>query len=255
MRNLIQSVHNTQEYFLMALSQDIFDEKGVTAFAPGMGDPNINFAMQTSKIEGGLDEIIQDVEKFYDDFHLSWGWMINPSLDQTALKVALENKGYKLTSNYPVLTYSFEHSLRLDGLNKFDVKEVGEKELKDWILPLLDAFQATEADALNYLKMHEGALKKNANFRHFVAYAKGEPVSAGTLSLSSHGARLDDIGTKLDFQRQGFGTAVTLFAMRVAKELGYPWVCLEASDKGVLLYKSMGFKEIYQNEIYERKMA
>ncbi|HUX80308.1 MAG TPA: GNAT family N-acetyltransferase [Alphaproteobacteria bacterium] len=255
MSNLIQAVHKTQEYFLMSLSKDIYEENGVTAFAPGIGDPNINFAMQTSKIEGDLDKIIQNVEKFYDGFHLSWGWMINPSRDQAALKAALEKRGYKLTGSYPVFTFSLKPPLPLDDIKKFDVKEVGKKELKDWILPQQDAFQATEADALNYLNMHEIALQKKANFRHFVAYNDGVPVSAGTLSLSAHGARIDDIGTEPDFQRKGLGTALTLYAMRVAKELGYPWVCLEASDKGVLLYKSMGFKQIYQNEIYGRNEA
>jgi ribosomal protein S18 acetylase RimI-like enzyme len=250
----IQSVHKTLEYFLWALSKDIQDENGVTAFAPGMGEPNLNFAVQTGETKGDLEKIIQDVGKFYDGLHQLWGCMMNPSRDQTDLKAALEKRGYGLMGSYPVLTSSLEHSLHLESLKNFDIREVGEEKMFDWILPLKEAFQATAADALLYKEAHLWALQKKANFRHFVAYVEGMPVSAGTLSLSSHGARLDDIGTKPDFQRSGFGTAVTLYAMRVARELGYSWICLEASDQGAFLYKTMGFKELYRNEIYGRRL-
>ncbi|OJW47935.1 MAG: hypothetical protein BGO67_08680 [Alphaproteobacteria bacterium 41-28] len=92
----IQSIHKTQEYFLMALSKEIYEKKGITAFAPGMSDPNLNFAMQTGDKDGDLEIIIQDVEKFYGGLHLSWGWMISPSRDQTDLKAALEKRGTNL---------------------------------------------------------------------------------------------------------------------------------------------------------------
>ena len=250
MNSLIHSVHKTQEYFLWAISKEILDDKGVTAFAPGITSPNPNLAMQTGDVECDLETIIQDVEKFYERLHLPWGWIINSSRDQTALKAALRKRGYGLRSSYPVLTFSLEQRLSLDGLKNFSIKEVGVEKLSDWILPLKEAFEATEAEALLYQDVHLRALQKKADFRHFVAYAEEMPVSAGTLSLSSSGARLDDIGTKPDFQRKGLGTAVTLYAMKVAKELGYSWVCLEASDQGALLYKTMGFKELYRNEIY-----
>lgn len=253
MHDLIQSAHKTQEYFLWALSKEILVEMGVTAFAPSITEPNLNFAMQTGELEGDIKKIIHEVEKFYEAQGLPWTWMMNPSQDQTDLKAALEKRGYGRTSNYPVLGFSLEQILPLDFLKKFDIQEVTKEQLSDWIFPLQEAFHGSKGSSLPYLETHVRALHKKADFRHFVAYVEEEPVSAATLSLSSFGARLDDIGTRTNYQRQGFATAITLHAMKVAKDLGHGWIYLEASDEGLPLYTKMGFKELYRNEIYGKK--
>jgi GNAT superfamily N-acetyltransferase len=253
MNILIQSVHKTQEYFLEALSKEIMEENGVTAFAPGTTDPNLNFAMQTDELKGDIEKIVLDIEKFYERLHLPWRWMMNPSRDQTALKEVLKKRGYVLSYAAHVLVGVLEDSMPKNSLKDFDIKEVGEKKLSDWILPLKEAFQATEENALLYQEVHLRALQKKADFRHFVAYVDHVPAAAATLSLSPYGARLDDLGTVSAHQRKGFGTALAHRRMEIAKELGYSWICLEASDQGALLYKRMGFKMLYRNVIYEKK--
>ncbi|MBY0293431.1 MAG: GNAT family N-acetyltransferase, partial [Alphaproteobacteria bacterium] len=250
MDDLIQAAHKTQEYFLWALSKEIFDDRGVTAFAPGINEPNLNFAMQTGDFGNDIEKILSLVEEFYEARHIPWSWVINPSRDQENLKTVLKKRGYTLISNYPIFVGFLEDVFLNDPLKTFTIQEIGEEQLLEWIAPLQEAFQGTKVNAHLYLEAHHLALKKKANFRHFVTYVKGKPVSAATLSLSSYGARLDDLGTTHAYQRKGFGRAMTLYAMKIAKELGYEWVCLEASDQGALLYESMGFKELYRNEIY-----
>ncbi len=253
MSDLIQNVHKTEEYFLWALSKEIWEDRGVMAFAPAIRSPNLNFALQTGDFEGDLKGIIQDVEMFYERLHLPWGWIINPIRDQSDLKIIFERHGYALISNNPVFVRSLEDSFSENVLKNFDVREVTEGKISEWILPLKEAFESTETDALLYLETHLRALKKKANFRHFVLYIEGEPVSAATLSYSKYGARLDDLGTKPAWHRQGLGKAVTVYAMKFAKQLGYPWICLEASDQGTFLYEGLGFKALYRNEIYGKK--
>ena len=250
MDDLIQAAHKTQEYFLWALAKEIFEDKGVTAFAPDIKEPNLNFAMQTKDLAGDIEEILLRVEGFYEASPLPWSWVINPSIDQENLKAVLQKRGYPLISDCPVFVGFLEDVFPDDFLKTFTIQEVGEEQLLEWIVPLQEAFQGTKENTSLYLEAHRLALKKKANFRHFVSYVKGKPVLAATLSLSSNGARLDDLGTTHAYQRKGFGRAMTLYAMKIAKELGYDWVCLEASDQGALLYKSMGFKELYRNEIY-----
>lgn len=235
---------------MRALSKETFEEKGVAAFAPNIPDPNLNFAMQTGDFADDLEATIPAVETFYQRFCLPWEWTVNSAMGQETLEEALKMREYELMLSAPVLVKSLEDSLPEDDLKGFDIKEVGEEKLSDWILPLKEAFHATEENALLYQEAHLRALQKKANFHHFVAYADGIPVSAATLSLSSYGARLDDLGTLFAYQRKGFGTALSLCIMKRAKDLGYDWVCLESSDDGAPLYKTMGFKELYRNKIY-----
>lgn len=250
MKTLIHNVHKTQEYFPMSLSKEIFEEQGVMAYAPGLRDPNLNFAMQTGKLEGDFEALLCKVETFYETLDMPWFWQLNPSRDQIDLKETLHKCGYKVAENYSTFIGFIDHFSPEEFLKDFTIKEVGEEKLSDWILPLQEAFQGTEESAHLYREAHIRALRKHATFRHFVSYVDEEPVSAGTLSLSVDGARLDDLGTKHAYQRRGFGKAMALYRMKVAKELGYGWVCLDASDQGALLYKSLGFQEVCQNQLY-----
>jgi GNAT superfamily N-acetyltransferase len=253
MKELITNVHKTQEYFLWAVSKDIFKDRGVTAYAPGLKKPNLNIAMQTENLEGDFKDILPKVERFYKPWEIGWYWMLNPSKNQENIKRILHKYGYKVAENYSTLIGFLDYFSPEEFLKNYTIKEVEEKELLDWIHPLQEAFEGTEESANLYQKVHVHALHKHANFHHFVAYVGTEAVSAATLSLSPYGARLDDLGTKHAYQRQGFGKALVLYQMKVAKDLGYTWVCLDASDQGTLLYKVLGFQELYQNQLYEKK--
>lgn len=257
MSNLIENVHKTQEYFLNALSKETFEEKGVAAFTLHMSAPhlNLNWAMQTGKLEGDLERIIQSVESFYQRLGLSWRWMINPSMDQENLKEALKQRGYVLAYSAPILIGSLKDSLPNHNTEDFHIEEVGEEKLSDWMIPLKESYGATAEDALRYQEAHARALQKKANFHHFVAYVEGKPAASGTLSLSPYGARLDDLGILPAYQKKGFGKAMAIYRMNRAKKLGYQWICLEASDQGVHLYKQMGFKELYTIKVYRKKRS
>ncbi len=253
MELLVANIHKTQEYFLWALSKDIFEERGVTAYTPELRDPNLNFAMQTGKIDGDFEELIYKVEVFYETLDMPWFWQLNPSRDQTELKETLHKCGFKAAESYSTFIGFLDHFSSEEFLKECTIQEVGEEKLIDWMIPLQEAFQGTEESANLYREAHIRALHKHANIHHFVSYVGTEPFCAGTLSLSPYGARLDDLGTKHAYQRQGFGKAMTLYQMKVAKDLGYEWVCLDASDQGTLLYKSLGFQELCQNQVYEKE--
>ena len=79
---------------------------------------------------------------------------------------------------------------------------------------------------------------------------ENEPVSSVTLSVSSYGARIDNLATRTAFLRRGFGAEMVRYAMTKAKNLGYSWCCLESSRKGVPLYQKLGFREIYRVKTY-----
>jgi GNAT superfamily N-acetyltransferase len=253
MSTLIHNIHKTQEYFLRALSKEAFESQGMTAFSVGNMELNLNWALQTGEVEEDLETTIRRIEAFYQRLELSWRWMMNPMMDQEDLRNALREKGYGLAFTAPVLVGSLEEPLPLKSLQNFDIREVGVQKLSEWILPIQEAFQTTAEDALLYQEAHLRALQKKADFRHFVAYDDGKPVSAATLSLSPYGARLDDLGTLPAYQNKGFGTAMALHRMKIAKNLGYDWICLEASEQGDPLYRKIGFQELYCIKVYKKK--
>lgn len=253
MAELVHNAHKTLEYFLWALSKQIFEDRGVTAFAPCLRDPNLNFALQSGEIKGRIEDLLTNVSTFYKAWGIPWYWTLNPTRDQTAIKKALSACGYTCVETYPTLIAFLDKLPDTKNLNNFTIKEVGEDKLSEWLTPLQAAFATTEKSTQLYQEAHLHALRKHAALRHFVAYVDEKPVSASTLSLSSYGARLDDLGTAPRYQRQGFGSAMTLHQMKIAKTLGYEWVCLDTSRQGVSLYKSLGFQDLYQNALYQKE--
>lgn len=249
-KNLISLVYKTNQYFLEALSKEVFEVGGVTAYAPTIKEPNLNFAMQTGEIEGRLEELFHKVEMFFEARNLPWFWMLDPSREQTDVKNILHKHGFKIIERYSTFVGFVNDFYLEDTLKKLTLREVEGEKLTDWACPLQDAFQGTEESVHSYLEAHVRALHKGANFHHIVGYVDEEPVCAGTLSASPYGARLDDLGVKQIYQRQGYGKALTFYGMKLAQELGYDWVCLDASDQGAQLYKALGFQELCQNVFY-----
>ena len=58
------------------------------------------------------------------------------------------------------------------------------------------------------------------------------------------------VGTLPEYERKGFGTAVTQFAMQRAFELGCEKVTLEATQSGEKIYSKIGFNDEGRIELF-----
>lgn len=82
-------------------------------------------------------------------------------------------------------------------------------------------------------------------WRHYLARIGGRP--AGCASLFVHPRDVGGIYfvcTHPDFRRRGIGAAVTLAAMRGARELGCRLAVLGTSDLGRPVYERLGFRDV-----------
>jgi GNAT superfamily N-acetyltransferase len=91
---------------------------------------------------------------------------------------------------------------------------------------------------------------------YFIACRNGEPVASSLLYLGAGVAGLYWIGTIPKARRQGIATALTRHTLQYAQNLGYNRAILQASDAGVPIYLSLGFKAYCRIEVlcYERHL-
>jgi GNAT superfamily N-acetyltransferase len=253
MHPLIEATHKTEEFFWRSLSKEVFEQEGILAFATGMTNPYHNPVLAPSFREQMLAHL-PAIEDFYQKRNLPWVWVVNSSDHSPAIRDLFQKHGLTSLCQSTVMIYRFSQELP-EGFLNIDVQEITEEQrLVDWALPLLEGFQSTEAEISDYMKIHQRAHQKDpASFHHFVTYVDAIPVAAATLSVSPHGARIDDVATRTAYLRQGFGTAVTIYAMKEAKKLGYAWCCLDSSEDALPLYQKIGFTKFHTNEIYGRK--
>lgn len=139
----------------------------------------------------------------------------------------------------------------------YDIK-LSNHNLSDWSKPLITAFPVVnELDCDNdesiideYIRYHQRALDKQINIMHFVLFNQQTPVSSLTLTLHNDIARLDDIGTDIEFQRQGFATTLIKYALQICSQHRIKQCYLEASSDGLSVYQKLGFKSIFKYHSY-----
>jgi predicted N-acetyltransferase YhbS len=222
----------------------------IYAFATGVDSPFLNVVIDARPVRGDSIEEIQLCLNFFKKHQVSWTWFMVPG---TALN-DLENKGFTLLEEAPAMYFDLSNSLSIENMPSLTIQELGAKnDLSRWIQPINEAFDAKPEED-SYRKLNADPLNKDCTkLRHFVAMIDNNVVAAGTLFLSDQSVMLHNLATKKDYARRGIGTALTLYMMSEAKNLGYKHCFLDSSEDGFSLYKRIGFKIYSTTLIYSKE--
>jgi GNAT superfamily N-acetyltransferase len=106
-------------------------------------------------------------------------------------------------------------------------------------------------DGLDLLIEREVAyLSRNPELIHIAGLLDGKTVGTAVVSLDAEVAALYCIATDEEYQRRGIATALTLEALRVAREAGHDVATLQASPSGRPVYERIGFTTISQYRLF-----
>ena len=124
-----------------------------------------------------------------------------------------------------------------------------EARLQQWLHPITVAFELHPSTAAAFSDLF-ATFGPAVPWQLFLGLVDGQPVTASRLFCAAGVAGVYHVATLPEVRRQGLGTAMTLAAVRAARQLGYRTGILTASPAGYGLYRRLGFEECIHADIY-----
>ncbi len=181
-------------------------------------------------------------------------WWVGPSTRPPELATYLERYGFSIDEDSPGMAVGLDElneSLpMLAGLNI--TPALSEASQLEWCMAMAAGFEIplsmTDFVVDSWRKLLSLCDPKITIA--FLARLNGKPVATSLLQLGGGVAGIYAVATIPEARRKGIGAQVTLFPLLEARVRGYKAGVLEASDMGVSVYRSLGFREYCQISSY-----
>jgi ribosomal protein S18 acetylase RimI-like enzyme len=196
---------------------------------------------------------ITQVKKYYEQLALPFWWWIYPSGQSSSLKEVLGECGFHFVDAIPCLAATLS-TLTLEACTSAKIAVSLIKSKKDLNLWEKISFAGFEMDATAEKQYRRFVfsfdITTESPQKLFLAYFAGRPVGTALSFFHNDIAGIYFVSTLPHCRRRGVGLAVTLAAMGYAKQAGFKYCVLQASESGLNVYKHAGFKEYCQADIY-----
>lgn len=200
------------------------------------------------------DEVIVQSREMLSEYAVPGTWHVGPSMRPADLGDRLLAAGFVADSTEPGMAADLS-ALTMDRPTS-DGPEVervtDEATLAEWEATLASGFGEGEREARWVASIYRAAgyAEPVGPWRHFLARLDGIPVGTATAYLAAGVVGLYFVSTAPAARRRGVGAAVTLAALRDARELGYQVGVLQSSAAGRSMYARLGFRELCAFHLY-----
>lgn len=247
-KNLKDLFYKAEHYFFEAISKRFcsFDDYATAYYTAIKDEPNnILFIRNTMP---SLPQLLDKASAFFKSDDAHWSVEIPQHLCSETYIKELANYGFHPTE----IAVAMALSLDINTLSKQSILDIRPMNhlLDEWVIPLIAYPSTTVEINKEYQARHEHALKCGYAFNHFSLYEESQVISSLTISINQELARIDDVATLPEFQGKGFATKLMKYALNYAAENGAKYCFLEASQMGLSIYKKIGFKILFENQIF-----
>ena len=200
------------------------------------------------------DQVIRDVVAKFKAHRVPGSWHLGPSMQPVDLGQRLMAQGFTSGGGEPGM------AAFLPALNEqistplgFMVERVrDETQLALWARTLAVDFGEGEREANWVAEVYRKiGLGDDVPWRHYLGHLDSEPVATSSMFLGAGVAGIYFVLTVPHARGRGIGAAITLAALRDARDRGYRVGVLGASEPGFPVYERLGFRQYCDFTIYE----
>ncbi len=192
-----------------------------------------------------LDRRIRETMLYFQERHVSLGWVVGPTTRPANLGDYLEAHGMKHTSETPGMAMALDSAeLEAMEIEDFEIREAVDQQT---LLPLCEVemrgFGSSEEKAQNYYETYcNVGFGPGTAWRHFIGWRHDVPVAITSLLFHAGVAGIYGVATVPEARQQGIATAMTKQALRQAREMGYHVAVLSPSEMSIRIYQRLGFQ-------------
>lgn len=224
-------------------------EKDSIAYIANIDEPHFNVFLQRHPHQD-LNQLLGNIKSFFAQHHVPrWVYVVPNDLDTPSLQESLAQHDIVFSEKSSVMHYEFGSSL-IAPENSLTIQPA-DTNWNGFLQSMLEAFGGTNETINQYDQALKRAASQTTNMQHFIGTLNGKPITTLTLTFLNDWVRIDNVATIPSHQRLGYATQIMQFGMRLAQQKSIKHCVLDASSKGLNVYKRLGFHELFTYHIYQ----
>lgn len=225
---------------------ELQEERDLVRLVTGRSEaPWLNGILWARFDASSLAHEIDDAMTPFREGNLPMLWSVGETSTPERLGRGLEHRGLTQLSTLAAMAIELERLEPPEPPSELSVERVRDVAgLDRWLEAYVGGFEMSEASGrvLHELYGRLG-LGDDAPFRHYVGTVGGRPVASATLFLAEGEADVWHISTLPEARGRGIGAAMTIAALRGARDLGYRYGSILATPMGARVYARLGFEQ------------
>lgn len=219
-----------------------------------------NYAGMINTKPSEAEELINRIIKFASEHNREPAFYIDPSTKPENFPELLTTAGFHPDDD-EIWMFFNELPINLKPQpSDLDIKEVSSpSDMKIFVDVFHDAYEFLEGEETSstygdsLLETYQNQ-PKDVNVHHFIGSSSGNPVSVSSIYMSGSDAGLYNVGTPISSRGCGYGTAVSVHAIKFAESKGAKKILLqtELGDDAERLYKKLGFTQAFSAAIWAK---
>ena len=208
---------------------------------------------------GDADQRIAEIAAAFEARGTGFLWWLAPFHEPADLGARLVRAGLQYEGKAPAMAMDLEELPRDEALpSGLEIEPVtDEATLREFIQVLADEMGVPDGEQ-NPAAAHHAALLQETPPTlagepvplRYLGRMDGRPVATSRIAIAAGVAGLYAVATLPPWRGRGVGRAMTVAALEAGRSIGLRIGVLQASDSGVPVYRRLGFRTIFDYEVY-----
>lgn len=229
---------------------NIHQDGDVTMIDSGIPYPNWNAMISRNPKPHSISKT---VTQYNSSYYFPYTWWIGPETDDRELEKELQNNGFKFVNRTAAMALELV-SVELEPLLDSEIKILpvsNHFELEKYLGILQQSFSMPHYAIEALYKLYsQNSLFEDVKFYHYLGIYNGKAIGCASLFLAAGTAGIFHIGVPSGMRRRGIGKMMTIHCLKMAREMGFTFSVLRASNLGEGVYRQLGFKNFGHFKLY-----